>query len=76
MDDNIPSIRFAIDITIPGSFYQIFHLLTNSQKKLEIDTNVSINKIDLIKIRFPFIKENTNLSLIDKAVFGLTFTTR
>ena len=33
VDDNIPSIRLAIDITIPGSFYQIFHLLTNSQKK-------------------------------------------
>ena len=32
VDDNIPSIRLAIDITIPGSFYQIFHLLTNSQK--------------------------------------------
>ena len=76
VNDNIPSIRLAIDITILGSFYQIFHLLTNSHKKLEIDTNVSINKNDLIKIRFPFIKENTNLSLIDKAVFGLTFTSR
>ena len=76
VDDNIPSIRLAIDITIPGSFYQIFHLLTNRQKKLEIDTNVSVNKNDLMKIRFPFIKENTNLSLIDKAVFSLTFTTR
>ena len=59
MDDNIPSIRFAIDITIPGSFYQIFHLLTNSQKKLEIDTNVSINKNDLMKIRFPFINRKS-----------------
>ena len=76
VDDNTPSIRLAIDVTIPGSFHQIFHLLTNRQKKLEIDTNVSINKNDLMKIRFPIIKENINLSLIDRAVFAFYFTPR
>ena len=76
VDDNIPSIRLAIDVTILGSFYQIFHLLTNRQKKLEIDANVSINKNDLMKVRFPVIRENNNLSLIDKAVFAFLFTPR
>ena len=75
-DDNIPSIRLAIDITILGSDYHIFHLLTNRQQKLAIDTNVSINKNDLIKIRFPFIKENSNLKLINSAVFAFYFTPR
>ena len=76
VDDNIPSIRLAIDVTIEGSSYQLFHLLTNRQKKLEIDTNVSINKNDLMKIRFPAIKENINLNLVTKAVFAFVFTTR
>ena len=72
---NIRSISLAIDITILGSFYQIFHFRTNS-RKVEIDTNVSINKNDLMKFRFPLIKENAGLSLIDKAVFAFYFTTR
>ena len=75
VDDNITSIRLAIDVTA-GSFYKIFHLLTNRRKKLEIDTNVSLNKNDLLKIRFPFIKENVNLSMIDKAVFSFSFSPR
>ena len=74
--DNIPSIRLAIDVTIEGSSYKLFRLLTNRQKKFEIDANVSINKYDLMKIRFPVIRENSNLSLIDKAVFAFYFTTR
>ena len=49
MDDNIPSIRLAIDVTV-GSFYKIYHILTNRQKKIEIDTNVSLNKNDLMKV--------------------------
>ena len=75
VDDNIPSIRLAIDVTA-GSFYKICHILTNRQKKIEIDTNVSLNKNDLMKIRFPFIKENVNLSMIDKAVFSFSFSPR
>ena len=76
VDDNLPSIRLAIDVTIEGSSYQLFHLLTNRQKKFEIDTNVRINKNDLMKIRFPAIKENINLNLVTKAVFAFYFTTR
>ena len=72
---NIPSISLAIDITILGSFYKIFHFRTNSQKA-EIDTNVSINKNDLMKIRFPVINENSDLKLIDRAVFAFSFTSR
>ena len=75
VDDNIPSIRLAIDVTA-GSFYKIFHILTNRQKKLEVDTNVSLNKNDLLKIRFPVIRENVNLSMIDKAVFSFSFSPR
>ena len=71
VDDNIPSIRLAIDVTVEGSSYQIYHILTNRRKKIEIDTNVSLNKNDLMKIRFPVIKENVNLSMIDKAFFFL-----
>ena len=73
--DNIPS-RLAIDVTVEGSFYQIYHIQTNSQKTIDIDTNVSLNKNDLMKIRFPVIKENVNLSLIDKAVFSFSFSPR
>ena len=47
--DNIPS-RLAIDLTVEGSFYQIYHIQTNSQKTIDIDTNVSLNKNDLMKI--------------------------
>ena len=64
---------FAIDVTL-GSFYKIFRFRPNSQK-VEIDTNVSINKNDLMKIRFP-INENPNLALVDKAVFAFHFTPR
>ena len=71
VDDNIPSIRLAIDVTVEGSSYQIYHILTNRRKTIDIDTNVSLNKNDLMKIRFPVIKENINLSMIDKAVFFL-----
>ena len=76
MDDNLPSIRLVIDVTIEGSSYQLFHLLTNRQKKLKIDANVSINKNDLIKVRFPVVRENVNLNLVTKAVFAFYFTTR
>ena len=76
VDDNIPSIRLAIDVTVEGSSYQIYHILTNGRKKIEIDTNVSLNKNDLIKVRFPVIKENVNLSMIDKAVFSFSFSPR
>ena len=73
--DNIPS-RLAIDVTVEGSFYQIYHIQTNNRKTIDIDTNVSLNKNDLMKIRFPVIKENVNLSRIDKAVFSFSFSTR
>ena len=35
VDDNIPSIRLAIDVTVEGSFYKIYHILTNRRKKLK-----------------------------------------
>ena len=76
VDDNIPSIRLAIDVTVEGSFYKIYHILTNGRKKIDIETNVSLNKNDLMKIRFPVIKENANLSMIDKAVFSFSFSPR
>ena len=76
VDDNIPSIRLAIDVTVEGSSYQIYHILTNGRKKIDIETNVSLNKNDLIKVRFPVIKENVNLSMIDKAVFSFSFSPR
>ena len=31
VDDNIPSIRLAIDVTV-GSFYKMYHILTNRKK--------------------------------------------
>ena len=73
--NDLPSLGLAIDITILGSFYQIFRFRTNS-RKVEIDTNVSINKNDLMKIRFPLIKENADLSFVDKVVFAFYFTPR
>ena len=76
VDDNIPSIRLAIDVTVEGSSYQIYHILINGRKKIDIETNVSLNKNDLIKVRFPVIKENVNLSMIDKAVFSFSFSPR
>ena len=76
VDDNIPSIRLAIDVTVEGSSYQIYHILTNGRKKIDIETNVSLNKNDLIKVRFPVIKENVNLSMIDTAVFTFSFSQR
>ena len=75
VDGNIP-LRLAIDVTVEGSFYQIYHIQTNNRKTIDIDTNVSLNKNDLMKIRFPVIKENVNLSRIDKAVFSFSFSTR
>ena len=76
VDDNIPSIRLAVDVTVEGSFYKIYHILTNGRKKIDIETNVSLNKNDLIKVRFPVIKENVHLSMIDKAVFSFSFSPR
>ena len=76
VDDNFPSIRLAIDVTVEGSFYKIYHILTNGRKTIDIVTNVSLNKNDLIKVRFPVIKENVNLSMIDKAVFSFSFSPR
>ena len=76
VDDNIPSIRLATDVTVEGSSYQIYHILTNGRKTIDIETNVSLNKNDLIKVRFPVIKENVNLSMIDKAVFSFSFSPR
>ena len=75
VDNNLPSIRLAIDVTV-GSFYKIYHILTNRRKKIEIDTNVIINKNDLLKIRFPVIKENSELSSVTKAVFSFSFSPR
>ena len=75
VDNNLPSIRLATDVTV-GSFYKIYHILTNRRKKIEIDTNVIINKNDLLKIRFPVIKENSELSSVTKAVFSFSFSLR
>ena len=71
---NIPP-RLAIDVTV-GSFYKIYHIQTNGQKTNDIDTNVSLNKNDLIKVRFPVIKENSELRSVDKAVFSFSFSPR
>ena len=76
VDDNIPSIRLAIDVTVEGSSYHFYHILTNGRKTNDIDTNVSLNKNDLIKVRFPVSKENANLSMIDTAVFSFLFSPR
>ena len=76
VDDNIPSIRLAVDVTVEGSSYQMYHILTNGLKTIDIDTNVSLNKNDLIKVRFPVSKENANLSMIDTAVFTFSFSPR
>ena len=72
---NLHPISLVIDITLVGYFYKQFPFRTNSQKA-EIDTNVSINKNDLMKIRFPVISENSDLQLIDKAAFAFYFTLR
>ena len=72
--DNLPS-RLAIDVTV-GSFYKIYHIQTNNQKTIDIDTNVSLNKNDLLKIRFPVIKENSELTWVTKAVFSFSFSPR
>ena len=68
--------NLAIDITLVGSssFYNLFRFSLISDK-VEINTNVSINKNDLMKIRFP-ITENPNLLLITKGVFAFYFTPR
>ena len=76
VDDNIPSIRLAVDVTVEGSSYQMYHILTNGRKTIDIDTNVSLHKNDLIKVRFPVSKENANLSMIDTAVFSFSFSPR
>ena len=62
--------NLAIDITLVGSssFYNLIRFSLISDKA-EINTNVSINKNDLMKIRFP-INENPNLVLITKGVFA------
>ena len=72
---NIRSISLVIGITILGSFNKRFPFRTNAQKA-EIDTNVSINKNDLMKIRFPVTNENSDLTLIKKAAFAFYFTPR
>ena len=72
--DNLPS-RLAIDVTV-GSFYKIYHIQTNGLKTIDIATNVSLNKNDLMKIRFPVIKENSELRLVTKAVFSFAFSPR
>ena len=73
-DNNIPS-RLAVDVTV-GSFYKIYHIQPNGLKTIDIDTNVSLNKNDLMKIRFPVIKENSELRLVTKAVFAFSFSPR
>ena len=72
--NNLP-LRLAIDVTV-GSFYKIYHIQTNGLKTIDIDTNVSLNKNDLMKIRFPVIKENSELRLVTKAVFSFSFSPR
>ena len=70
----VPVMNLTIDVILVGSFYQAFSFRTVTGK-VEIDTNVSINKNDLMKIRFP-ISMNTKLSLADKVVFAFYFTPR
>ena len=62
---NIRSISLVIGITILGSFNKRFPFRTNSQKA-EIDTNVNLNKNDLMKVRFPVINENSIFYEIDR----------
>ena len=72
---NIPS-RLAIDVTVdgPGSSYQIYHIQPNNRTTFDIDTNISLNKKDFIKVRFPVSKENSELSQITRAVFTFSFS--
>ena len=67
-------MNLTIDVTLVGSFYQAFSFRTVTEK-VEIYTNVSINKNDLMKIRFP-ISINKDLTRVDKAVFAFYFTPR
>ena len=53
-----------------------FQIETNRRQKLEVATNVHINKKDLIKFRFPVVKENSELQHVQKAVFSYYFVPR
>ena len=74
---NIPS-RLAIDVTVdgPGSSYHFYHIQPNNRTTFDIDTNISLNKKDFIKVRFPVSKENSELSQITRAVFTFSFSQR
>ena len=74
---NIPS-RLAIDVTVdgPGSSYHFYHIQPNNRTTFDIDTNISLNKKDFIKVRFPVSKENSELSQITRAVFTFSFSHR
>ena len=74
---NIPS-RLAIDVTVDGSgsSYHFYHIQPNNRTTFDIDTNISLNKKDFIKVRFPVSKENSELSQITRAVFTFSFSQR
>ena len=74
---NIPS-RLAIDVTVdgPGSSYHFYHIQPNNRTTFDIDTNISLNKKDFIKVQFPVSKENSELSQITRAVFTFSFSQR
>ena len=75
-ENSIPQ-RLAIDVTTLGNAsYNVFTIATNRRQKLEVATNISINKKDLLKFRFPVVKENSELKFVQKAVFSYYFVPR
>ena len=75
--DNYIPPRLALDVTTFGNAsYNIFQIATNRRDKVEVATNISINKKDLIKFRFPVVKENSELQHVQKAVFSYYFVPR
>ena len=75
--DNLVPSRLALDVTTFGNAsYNIFQITTNRRDKVEVATNISINKKGLIKFRFPVVKENSELQHVQKAVFSYYFVPR
>ena len=75
--DNLVPSRLALDVTTFGNAsYNFFQIATNRRQKLEVATNISINKKDLLKFRFPVAKENSELQHVQKAVFSYYFIPR
>ena len=75
--DNYIPPRLALDVTTFGNAsYNFFHISTNRRQKLEVATNISLNKKDLIKFRFPVvIKKILSYNMFKKSFFLLFYPT-